>query len=160
MDMPDARAIIRRHQERADLGAVNVENIAGDLGINVWQSDLSPGMSGKLFRDPRHGGPSGYSILVNRLDSAVRKRFTLAHEIAHFILHRAEFSDELVDDAHYRSGLSNQKEAEANKLAAEILMPREQIEQVRQSGIRSPESLAMRFGVSVQAMKIRLGIPL
>jgi hypothetical protein len=138
---------------------VNVVGIAETLGIAVWESpDMGGQASGRLFKDSENGGPSGFSIVVNTNDAYRRKRFTIAHEIAHFLLHRTEVSEELVDDTFYRSGLSNQKEAEANRMAASILMPHSLIKQYKEQGITSVDDLADLFEVSKQAMSIRLGL--
>jgi len=134
--------------------------IAGDLGINVWQmSSLPPNISGKIFRDQLNGGKSGFSIAVNARDVFVRQRFTVAHEIAHFILHRRLLEQgDLVDDAMYRSGLSTKEETAANRLAADILMPLLLIRGLMAGGISTPESLANKLQVSLPAMRIRLGL--
>jgi Zn-dependent peptidase ImmA (M78 family) len=153
-----AGQIIAKHQKTAP---VNVVAIAEDLGLKVWETrSLAENISGKIFRDPVNGGPSGFSIAVNAGEGILRKRFTVAHEIAHFILHRRQLDDgELVDDTMYRSGLSTAEEAQANKLAAQILMPNSLIESLVTSGIRDVEALANTLQVSATAMKIRLGIP-
>jgi hypothetical protein len=139
---------------------VDVKRIAGLLGIKVWEMQLPETVSGKLFRDTRHGGTSDFSIGVNASEGYVRKRFTVAHEIAHFLLHRDKITTELRDDAFYRSSvLSSREEVEANKLAANILMPYPLIHDLQKQGIRDIDELARRFEVSTIAMKIRLGIP-
>jgi hypothetical protein len=151
--------IIAKHQVQAP---VDVVAIANDLGINVWTMDSLPSsISGKIFRDKLNGGTSGFSIGVNASHSFVRQRFTVAHEIAHFLLHRAKLeSGDLVDDALYRGGLTSKEETEANRLAADILMPFSLIRSFVQAGIKDPQSLANKFQVSLPAMKIRLGLPL
>lgn len=122
---------------------------------------LPTSVSGKIFRDPLNGGPSGFSIAVNGNDHPLRQRFTVAHEIGHFILHRSVLeSGDLVDDAMYRSRLSSKEETAANRLAADILMPQQLIRSLLDAGVRDVESLAKRLQVSLPAMKIRLGIPL
>jgi len=143
------------------LSPVNVIAVAAEFGLNVWEMHSLPAnISGKIFRDPMNGGPSGFSIAVNATDVYTRKRFTIAHEIAHFILHRSKLeTGDPVDDSMYRSGLSTREEAEANRLAADILMPRSLIGTLVKSGVRDIESLANRFEVSLPAMQIRLGIP-
>ena len=140
---------------------VNIVGLAKELGVNVWESRTLPAnISGKIFKDPLNGGSSGFSILVNASESHSRKRFTVAHELAHFLLHRRRLEmGELADDTMYRSGLTTQQEAEANKLAAQLLMPRDLIKELKRSGVRDVESLANRLQVSVPAMKVRLGIP-
>lgn len=138
---------------------VDVVAIAVRFGINVWESYLPEGISGKIFRDDVNGGASGFSIIVNQPEPLVRKRFTLAHEIAHFLLHRHQFGRELMDDALYRSGLGSAMESQANRLAAEILMPRELLGRLIDSGVRDIGTLATELQVSEVALKIRLGIP-
>jgi len=133
--------------------------MATDLGLRIWEfSDMSEGMSGKLYRDET--SPKGWSIGVNAASSYTRKRFTIAHEIAHFLLHRNYIGDGVFDDTFYRSEhLSGSQETEANRFAADILMPYRLLQGIapRAQGI---DELAKRFGVSQQAMSIRLGIPL
>lgn len=140
---------------------VDVLGIAQDLGLNVWgMHSLGPNISGKIFRDKVNGGSSGFSIAVNSTESAVRQRFTIAHEISHFLLHRPQLENgDLIDDTMYRSGLSNAEESAANKMAAHILMPFSLINSLVSEGVTDVESLAARLQVSRTAMKIRLGIP-
>lgn len=149
--------IIAKYQVQAP---VDVVAIAKDLGINVWKKSFPDSISGKIFRDALNGGSSGYSIAVNEGHSFVRQRFTVAHEIAHFLLHRPMLeSGELVDDGLYRSGLGSKEETAANRFAADILMPLPLIRKLMDAGIREPQSLATRLQVSLAAIKIRLGIP-
>src|ERR1700722_10214635 len=127
--------ILARYRQSAP---VNVIALAGEFGLNVWaMHTLGPSISGKIFRDPLNGGVSGFSIAVNAAEAYTRQRFTIAHEIAHFILHRSKLENgDLVDDSMYRSGLSTREEADANRLAADILMPRSLISQMVKNGNR------------------------
>jgi hypothetical protein len=150
---PAAAETIARYQEDAP---VKVGSIAADLGISVLVSDLPLSVSGKLSRIPES---DKWEIRVNRHEPKVRQRFTIAHEIAHFVLHRHTFGDELVDDTFYRSGLPETREFEANKLAAEILMPWPLIRKLMNEGNKLPADLAQRLAVSEAAIHIRLGLP-
>lgn len=146
--------IILEHQKTAP---VDVKALAQALGLNVWEMhNLPNGISGKIFRDPLNGGSAGYSIGVNSFEGFRRKRFTVAHEVAHFILHRDRIGDELTDDAMYRSGLTTKEEIQANQLAADILMPVRLINRLRASGISAVDALADRLEVSEAAMRVRL----
>lgn len=145
--------IIERFQQNAP---VDVMGIAEALGLRVWEDDINP-YSGKLAHDPKHGGFSGYSIIVNAIEPPVRKRFTIAHEIAHFILHSDELLKGDIAETLYRGGLSDSLEVEANKLAADILMPLSLIERLIAQGYTSIEELAERLEVSKTAIGIRLG---
>lgn len=153
---PTVGQIIERFQQEAP---VNVVGIAERLGVNVWEDDLPNPISGKLFIDKLNGGSSGFSIVINKSESNPRKRFTVAHEIAHFILHRNDLKDGIVEDALFRGALSSKKETEANQLAAEILMPFHLIQKLMSRGIRTLSELAEALEVSKTAMAIRLGVP-
>ncbi|MGB9835072.1 MAG: ImmA/IrrE family metallo-endopeptidase [bacterium] len=91
---------------------------------------------------------------VNSLEPITRQRFTLAHELYHFDFHR-ELSDLFTD-----FGGKDYFEREANKGAAEYLMPASLIfaayEALHNSGFYSVEVMSAYFGVSKQAMSIRL----
>jgi hypothetical protein len=150
--LTQVQIVIRRFTSSAP---VNIVGLAKALGITVRQSDLGFN-SGELFPDIVRGGFSGYTILVNSAHPRVRKRFTVAHELGHFLRHRDRISNRLIDDKMYRSRLGNTKEAEANKLAADLLMPGRLIEQLRSEGVKNVEDLAKRFEVSLEAMKLRI----
>ena len=135
---------------------VDVIQLAKDCGLKVfkvanWPDDLS-GLIKK-------GETGQYEIYFNADHSEQRQRFTVAHELAHFILHRPLIGDGLVDDAMYRSGLSNGVESEANALAADILMPRALVMELRKKPEHTAYTLAEKFNVSQSAMDIRLGVP-
>jgi hypothetical protein len=145
--------IIQRHQQKPP---VDVIAIARDLGVNVWEMhNLPDGISGKIFKDALNGGTSGYSIGVKASEGYRRKRFTVAHEIAHFILHRDKIGQELSDDEMYRGGLSTEDEVRANQLAADILMPASLIRRLRAEG-HSDSELADLLQVSEAAIRVRI----
>lgn len=136
---------------------VKVGAIARDLGITVKSATLAAGISGEIKEVA-----GVVTIRVNRHDTKERQRFTLAHEVAHFLLHRDRIGDGIVDDMLYRSSLSDAMEAEANRLAADILMPREKVQQImtKRDGAKVEEKiefLADLLEVSTIAVKIRLG---
>ena len=137
---------------------IKVTPLAQKLGIRVFGAPWPDEISGKIQRDAERGGDSGFAIFVNKSHSKTRQRFTVAHEIAHYILHERQIGDGIFDDAMYRSGLPHREEVQANELAADILMPkRHVIEMVERHGSDVP-SLANLFDVSRQAMSIRLSV--
>lgn len=140
---------------------VRVAAIARALGIEVKSATLKPKISGQIQRSAT--SQSGYRIRVNRHESPARQRFTIAHEIGHFLLHRAYIGDGLEDNILYRSTLSDAREAEANRMAAELLMPRKSIiRSLQLHGGRATnvvaQLMAEEFEVSEAAMKVRLGL--
>lgn len=152
----DPREWIRRFQLSPP---VDVKQMADELGIKIWELDAMPtGASGKLFPDSRSS--SGWSIGVNKSEPYTRKRFTIAHEMAHFLLHKNDLRGGVLDDTLYRSEhLSGAQETEANKFAADILMPFHLLQNFARS-VNNLDELARKFGVSKHALSVRLGIPL
>lgn len=137
---------------------VKVGDIAKGLGLIVKQATLKAGISGEIREES-----GNFVIRVNRHDVKHRQRFTVAHEIAHFLLHRDKIGDGIVDDILYRSSLSDILEAQANRLAADIIMPRELLENYLLNTKEAHpeqkiEKLAEIAEVSTTALKIRLGL--
>ena len=135
---------------------VDVIGLAKEMGLKLSKTaEWSNGLSGMIRLE--EGGV--YRIIVNANHSQHRQRFTIAHELAHFILHKPLIGDELTDDALYRSGLSNGIEAEANAMAADILMPRAEVIRFTRDRAMTSAAMAKKFDVSQSAMDIRLGVP-
>lgn len=158
MLLQDQMKIVRDHQKTAP---VQVVNLANALGLPVYEAGGWTGdISGMIVKDDgQYNADSGYAVFVNKDHGPTRKRFTIAHETAHFIRHKDQIGDGISDDGLYRSGLSNRTEAEANALAADILMPWELINNAMANGVKTIEDLAKHFEVSRSAMSIRLGVP-
>ena len=140
---------------------IKMSTLARALGLNVRSATLAAGISGELRPDPER--PGRFIIRVNRHDSPRRQRFTVAHELGHFLLHRDHIGNGIKDDVLYRSTLSDRREAEANRIAADILMPnrlvQERIGRARAMQVVDVVGyLAEQFDVSETAMKIRLGL--
>ena len=132
---------------------VNLDRMAAALGLEVDRIDLfdEPDVAGKIERTQ-----AGYRITINAMDPPRRQRFTLAHEIGHYILHRDLIGDGIVDQGLYRSRLSNTVEREANRYAANLLMPTSLVRAAWREGDRSIAGTAARFNVSEDAARIRL----
>lgn len=141
---------------------VRVGALADALGIKVVRSPLSPNISGLIKPSPETR--AGFEIRVNKYEVPERQRFTVAHELGHYLLHRHDIgAGGVVDSVMYRSALTSRKEAEANRIAADIVMPLHLVrrEVDRCGGLVRPEIadlVANRFKVSLPAMKVRLGL--
>ena len=148
---------IRAAQECLPDSPVRIVALSRALGVRVFRGALLPGVSGQIVRMP----DGEYHITADRDDPEPRRRFTIAHELAHFLLHRDAIGDGLAESRLHRSRLQNRMEMEANRLAADILMPYEKldaaIESARESGANLVD-IAAQFGVSRSALKVRLGI--
>lgn len=131
----------------------DLDGMAEALGAEVLLDQaMGNDVSGKI---ERHG--KGYRITINGNDHPRRQRFTLAHELAHLILHRDLIGDGVVDNAMYRSKtLSNAIESQANRFAADLLMPARLVRQFWREGIKSVAQMAAKFDVSTAAARIRI----
>lgn len=137
---------------------VKVGEIAKKLGIKVNAATLPAHISGEIKEDD----DGIVTIRVNRHDVKTRQRFTIAHEIAHFLLHRHLLHTGITDDVLYRSNQSDAIEKEANNLASDILMPKKIVQSliIKFSDEFKDdvlyEKVAEELGVSIIALKICL----
>lgn len=131
--------------------------LAADLGIRIRYEPLGD-LAGKIERIAAGTNQQQFIITLNSEHAENRQRFTLAHEIAHFIKHRKQLeAGDIVDNALYRSLLPEPMEWEANRYAAQLLMPLSAMQSLWKEGLREPADYAKRMGVSEQAAEIRLG---
>lgn len=156
----DLLSKVTRSEPRVDLTA-----IAKVLGLEIRDQSLNDDISGCLIRI------DGRNIIgVNADHHDNRKRFTIAHEIGHFLLHKGE--EYHLDRApsfkiNFRDAVSSAaidaSEMEANLFAAELLMPADSLARDLEGGVDLADdddgqlqALAERYGVSAQALTYRL----
>ena len=143
-----ARALLREFQ--VVTAPIDPFALARSLDVQVVPQGLDDDASGMLLRR------DGRCVIgVNRTHSPLRRRFTVAHEIAHAILHPDMIGDGITDDAMWRSGLPDSVEYQANRMAADILMP-EHLVREHFKVTKDPAALARIFEVSNKSMTIRL----
>jgi Zn-dependent peptidase ImmA (M78 family) len=141
---------------------VPIEEVARTLGAEIRYSPLDGDISGMLFR---HDGQ--VIIGVNSLHHPNRQRFTIAHEVAHLVLHKGiEVHVDRAYRINLRDDISSQAvdrdEIDANGFAAELLMPEPWlIEDLKGQNIDCEGEddllrLARKYGVSLKAMTLRL----
>lgn len=141
---------------------VPIEKIARILGIQLQYGPLDERLSGMAYIKDDVA-----VIGVNSLHHPNRQRFTIAHELAHHVLHpdqlRATVHVDTVilrRDSLATAGVDD-TEIEANAFAAEILMPEHMIEASVPGGIDLIDDvkvadLSRKFRVSQSAMQFRL----
>lgn len=134
---------------------ISVEDIAARHQIRISRAP-NDSFSGLLLRK------DGKALIgVNSAESATRQRFTIAHELGHFFLHRNK--DAFVDFRdNVQGALRTPREREANMFAAALLMPRRKVladvRSLAKHGVTEDEvgTLAGRYAVSEDAMRFRL----
>lgn len=130
---------------------LDIKSLINIYGIKLVMEDLPTEISGILKKEG-----SSWSIFVNKKHSCNRQRYTMAHEFAHYCLHR-DSSQNFEDKSFFRREENKATiEYEANQFAAELLMPEESIKEAISSDILVLKDLAESFGVSLIAMKNRL----
>lgn len=124
------------------------EHVIADLPyVTVERSQRLPGSGATAWEQGR------WRIVVSTLDSYMRQRFTLAHELKHVLDHPYR---------HHRyasTDLEQQLAAEriCDYFAACLLMPKAWVKKAYcRDGVQDLRVLARHFGVSVEAMRIRL----
>lgn len=146
---------------------INVEQIAVSIGAEIRRDDFDESLSGFAFQ--KHGSKF---IGVNSSEGEQRQRFTIAHELGHLFLHKQspvsyDTGMMMLRDSHSSDG-TDIKEIEANRFAAELLMPEESLRSdMAKAGhidlVEDDDStkqfitkLAAKYNVSSRAMSIRL----
>jgi len=158
------KAIVSRllRDEEISEPPVPVDQVARHLGLHVRHVPFEGEISGSIIR-------RGEDVLVgvNSVHHENRQRFTLAHEIGHFLLHKG---DRVILDRSFRvnlrdtneNNIEDPEEVEANLFAAELLMPEKfLVDSLRNKKIDIEEddmieTLANNYKVSPQAMTYRL----
>jgi Zn-dependent peptidase ImmA (M78 family) len=156
-----ARDLLDRHS--ISQPPVPVEKLAAAAGLTIVQQKMDSDVSGMLLRSD---DSDAAVVGVNNIHSPTRRRFTIAHELGHYLLH--EGRPVIVDPnvrANYRDSRSSlatdREEIEANQFAAELLMPAHMLRRALQ-GVDGhddgnfAQTLAHQFKVSVEAMTYRL----
>jgi len=151
LDSVDAILELAKKENLCDLNCkrLDVYGLANKLGLSVLECDMLSEQSGYLKQENGR-----WVIGVNKKHHPKRKRFTIAHELGHFIKHRKS-SQSFDDTTFFRKQNDASIEYDANNFAAELLMPRDLFLQEIRSGNNTIEGLADTFDVSSMAVKYR-----
>ncbi len=151
----------KKYQGKSLFDIIRMYDDLSVLTADLSQLNINPTPSGLiLFSEEK------YKIYIHDGCSENRKRFTLAHEIWHYCLHKDYLKDTgpFIDNDNtlynrpwyfnLSEDLKN-KEEEANFFAAEILMPWDLVKEAYNKD-DSLQKLADFFSVSTEAMFYRL----
>lgn len=146
------RKIVDSGKLPVDVIALALEN---DLKISYFnpaqsKSDTLESVAGLLDKTNK-------TIYINATDSLERQRFTVAHELGHYVYNH----DEDKFGLNYRDGnrKHNSAERQADDFAGEILMPSPLVrKKLKEYSDARPtiSEIASLFGVSKDAMKVKL----
>lgn len=150
-DVNDIISIARDNNWIDNKENIDIEQVAKSKNIRVEYVPMeSSTMSGYLRQE------NGIWVIgVNSLHNPKRQRFTIAHELGHFYMHKDKNID-FEDTTFFRNLYNSTIEYSANEFAANLLMPESSIREVIQSGIKKIEDLSIKFDVSITAIKYRI----
>lgn len=154
--MVDEMSVVKDFASRLP---VDVIGIFDALRVEYIEEPMPPEQSGRIYyEDPF------CTVTVNANEGPQRKRFTAAHELGHYLLHRDLLDGKRHLDRLFSDGgrdnpygpLSPSHEVQANKFAADLLMPAGVLRARYNATSDNVRELAELCGVSIAAMKIRL----
>lgn len=128
---------------------VDIEAIAKHYDISIENKLFDNNISGMLTKED-----GKYKIYVEIRHPENRKRFTIAHELAHFFLHK-NLDDNFEDKVFFRGVLTDSIEHQANNFASNLLMPKEVFLKEVKEGRGRIEELSEFFKVSTLAVRVR-----
>lgn len=157
----------RFNRHPVDVASLALEysaNTASTTPIHLVEEKKIPGCVGALVYSPTV--PRQWGIYYDEGQSPERRRFTVAHEFGHYLLHRHLVEqDERFDGGIYCSedsvtrGEGGDIEFEADQFAATLLMPlndfRIQVSAKDQVDFDRLSDMAQRYGVSLTAAILR-----
>lgn len=157
-DEPEMLADLDRIRKQAKEGGyvdgykMDVEKFIKDKysDIKILKIALASDVSGKLeFKD-------GFWLMsVNSQHPEVRQRYTLGHELGHYLNHRDSVKS-FEDTVYFRNKQKSSMEYMADQFAARLLMPENDVNELVKSGVKTVKEMSLKFGVSLEAMKYRL----
>lgn len=118
--------------------------------IKILKVALASDVSGKLeYKD------GFWMMSVNLQHPEVRQRYTLGHELGHYLNHRDSVKS-FEDTVYFRNKQKSSMEYMADQFAARLLMPENDVNELVKSGVKTVKEMSLKFGVSLEAMKYRL----
>lgn len=128
---------------------LDIERLINSFGVKIKIIPMADEISGHLSLSN-----GAWEIAVNALHHPKRQRFTLAHELGHYILHRWK-CQRFEDSKLFRNNESNPMEVEANNYAADLLMPESEFRRYINEVSKNINDIADQFNVSAFAVRIR-----
>lgn len=163
-----AMETLKKARLSGQTGAIDVINIAKKLGFIVGNAGLKGDVDGFIIIEKGKkkilGQKTDKLIGVNASKELAWKRFIIAHEIGHYILHYDEKTNNGIYARREHKKGKNNEENEADFFAANLLMPREQfvsrVEELKEEDLTRQEmidSLADEFCVTNIMIERRFG---
>jgi len=152
------------YEHKQSDGSVDIIQLASIIGIGVYGSEASDDFNAEITHIQSE---DKFEILVNTKHSLNRQRFSIAHELSHFVLH----ADRIRECGSLKRSFdsndptySPDMEKAADELAGELLMPEELLREefpliFEKNPVLSFErikEISIKFKVSILVAAIRL----
>jgi hypothetical protein len=147
----DKECAIALREELGIIGKIDFSQISQELSVSIREVD-SQGFDGALVRSST--GTKGIIYVKRSMKEEGRKRFTIAHEIGHFILHADKKLSCSSSDIEGWTEDQENPERQADSFASELLLPSREVRE--RIGTQWPsfqviENIAASFGASLTA---------
>jgi len=125
MEQPTADAVINKAIGlKEDTGSIDVIKLADNYGIDVFPDSKHTNTDDEFHACIVYDKETDkYKIFVNPDQPLERQRFSIAHELAHFILHNSKLKEKGILNRNPLDIPNRKEDSQADSLAAEILMP-------------------------------------
>lgn len=140
---------------------IQIVSIVEAFGFRVYQNDMEDDISGFIAVDSKWQNDFNTDklIVVNSDHNYGHKRFTIAHELGHYLLDYTN-PNKPYYDAYRQSKSYCNEEKRANQFAANLLMPRTDFidahNDIKNTGKNITSLLSEKFGVSAKAIEMRI----
>lgn len=153
----DSAVVIKRDIVESDNVPIDVIALALANGLTISYFNPAKSKSDTLEKVSGLLDKTNKTIYINSTDSPERQRFTVAHELGHYIYNH----DQDKFGLNYRDGNRDRNSAErqADDFAGEVLMPSPLVrKKLKEYSDARPtvSELATLFGVSRDAMRVKL----
>lgn len=141
--------IVMKYQYQYD---VKIISLVKECNVRVFEKDLSSYISGAIVNKNNE-----YHIYINKNYLKEDKRFIIAREFSHYLLHKDLIKDILAHNDRYMGAISKTYENRASCLALEILIPIKPLRvMLFENNIRNYNVLANTFNVSYDMIYQRI----
>lgn len=141
------------HQNGISSRPLDLADLCKSLNILINYKPLRDNLSGSLeYLNDR------WVITVNALHHEGRQRFTIAHELGHYCLHKRSTNDSFDDEIFHRGNGYDSKEFQADSFAGELLMPEDDFRSYINNVSTNINDIADHFGASAMAVRKRADI--
>lgn len=163
-DVHEAAEMILSYKEYNDESAIPIVKIVKDAGFSIYTQKLSKNIGGCIMLGDKCLDTFGNDkvIILNRLNSPVRMRFSLAHEFGHYLLDPNAKNVIEYYNASENDNDSSDIEKLVNRFAAELLMPKDkflntynQIKKQFTNKYDMSSELSKIFGVPINSINKR-----